>query len=83
VLARAEAVRTSSETVLPGHMLFALAFGSGHLAKMLQEYGVTAESVRQKLPTALGTTEPTDVPFSTGLWQKSERQLVMMAFFKQ
>jgi Clp amino terminal domain, pathogenicity island component len=67
VLARAEAVRTSSETVLPGHMLFALAFGSGHLAKMLQEYGVTAESVRQKLPTALGTTEPTDVPFSSEL----------------
>ena len=65
-MARAEAHRVANETVTPEHMLFALSFGNGQLAKILREHGVTPEALRDNLPI-WSRSGQVDVPLSQEL----------------
>jgi hypothetical protein len=66
-MARAEAHRVACENVTPEHMLFALSFGSGYLATILQAQGVTTEALRDNLPIWSRLSAHFDVPLSKEL----------------
>jgi hypothetical protein len=66
-MARAEAYRAGSKSILPAHMLIALSFSTGRLATFLQQQGVTAEAVRQRFPIGSRAEKPYHILFSTEL----------------